>query len=201
MSRGRVSTYWERREKLRQERRTALIEQQREAERQRQEGEQNAHRQQIVASLQSIHDDNEADSQRDHAKQHHEHIWERRRFWLDVAAVLVAAFAAYILFGQLNAMNGQLGEMQAEQRPFIFVKQVSALPGTDQASKAPIWYFGFRWENSGNNPPKHLVLYLKCGTVKFGSEPAFNRQEIIATGFRVERLIGPKQDKTGGSCP
>jgi hypothetical protein len=50
------------------------------------------------------------------------HGGERRRFILDIAAVVVAAAAALFLWRQQLTMQGQLDEMQAEQRAWVYAE-------------------------------------------------------------------------------
>lgn len=80
------------------------------AERERSEADRHADRRAIIDALSTLN-----------ANDERRYRWERRRFALDVIAVIGAYIAAWFLFGQQRVLQGQLDETKLEQRPWVSV--------------------------------------------------------------------------------
>jgi hypothetical protein len=181
-----VAAYWKRREETRQKRRAAVIEDQRQAERERDKEQEHVHHEQIVATLERIHTQNENNANRQEAKNDRSHAWERRRFWLDVAAIIVAACAACLLLGQMNVLKGQLREMKTASGQTD--KSIAALEDQAKALKTA----QRAWISPGppDIPPnltdgKGEYTEIRLPFENMGNEPALKlREEIHVTTFK-----------------
>jgi hypothetical protein len=162
-----VPAYLKRRIQRLKEAKALLREQKRQTESKNRKAANDAYRDEVVSALQNIHNDNEVASKEQKAE------WERaaqrdsRRFWLDVAAIIVAAFGAFFLFKQQSIMQGQLDEMQADQRPWIRVELVPefSLAGVTKDQKGVARY--------GGGVP--MEIYLS----NVGHSPAFNIRPTV----------------------
>ena len=114
-----IPAYRKRRIEADKIRRTASIQQKTEAESKEQEARYNADRDHIISAIQNVGNQTDRAASKYEAHESRKIAWERCRLWLDVAAVIVAGLAAWFLLRQQNTMQGQLDEMQAEQRPWV----------------------------------------------------------------------------------
>jgi hypothetical protein len=79
----------------------------------------------LVSSLKSINNFEQQGAADEFSKRFDPKWWQDRRFKLDLVAVGVAALALVALFKQQNSMQGQLNEMETEQRAWIKVELVA----------------------------------------------------------------------------
>jgi hypothetical protein len=168
----RISAHWQRRVQAKEERWARAIEDQRKAEREWQERREHPERQQIVAALHRIDDHTHSYTEKRIAYAESSHRWERRRFWLDVAAIIVAAFGAYYLLKQQHTMQGQLDEMRAEQRAWMKVVVIEPFIRTDHMVADGLHF----WEDGA-----HALLGLHIVIKNMGNQPAFNVRVMIGT--------------------
>ena len=116
-----ISTYWQRGIEALEKVWTFVGREQGETERKEREAKNEANWQKVRDSIESISDEIRETAKQNQTNEDRKLHWERRRFWLDVGAVVVAACAALFLLGQQKGMKAQLDEMQYEQRAWIDV--------------------------------------------------------------------------------
>lgn len=146
-----IPAYRKRRIKADEERRARAIEKERKTERERHEGQEYSDRKQIVATFQRIDDEAKRYAEQQQTDTDRAQGWEWRKFWIDVAAVTAAFFAAFFFFRQLNIMKGQLDEMRNEQRPWVSAEAAIAAPLTFSKKIASTALL-VRLKNTGHTP-------------------------------------------------
>jgi hypothetical protein len=150
-----VPAYRKRRIEADKKRRAIVIQEQLQAERQRDKVNKHANSQEIITALQRINADQQAYGKQQQAEDNRRDARERRRFWLDVAALVIAGIAAFFLFRQQNVMQGTLDEMREEGRPWVqgTVDFVGPLIFDKDGARAPIKLL---LRNSGKSPAKNV---------------------------------------------
>jgi hypothetical protein len=147
-----IPAYWKRRIEADKIRWTSVINEQRNTEKERNEKQKQERCREIASSLQKIADSCNTYSDDSHSENNYRRAWERKRFRLDVAGVVVAGLAAAFLLWQQHTMQGQLNQMQADDRPWVSVEPAIS---------------GLTWDNEG----MHFVV--RYNLVNTGKSPAF----------------------------
>jgi hypothetical protein len=173
-----IPAYWKRRIQASKERRASILRDHTEGERERQEAKDDEYRKQIRDAIQNVSTHIDEAKHQYASDEQRKFIWERRRLWLDVSGIVVAAAAATFLLMQQHAMRGQLEEMQSEQRPWI---------GTTARPEGAITISG-QWIHP------EILIPIK----NFGHSPAFHvSSQTEAMGFEeaakdYANVKGPK---------
>jgi hypothetical protein len=81
--------------------------------------------------------------------------------YLELAAVVVAAIAACVLFGQMIAMQRQMGIMEADQRPWVGLNGID--PISDKADPNTIIAYMLEVKNGGKSPAMNAKIKIKGG--------------------------------------
>lgn len=170
-----VPAYWQSRIDRLQKARALLECQEREAEPEENPAAEQADENPIVTALKDIHNDNEITSTKQDVEWDRNDKRERRRFRLDVTAIVVAALAAVFLWRQQNIMQGQLYEMKAQRdmtvaqlranlrrENFSFSPfDVEHKPVTRAGQKILGWNVSPNWENVGQTDAVDVIAWFK----------------------------------------
>jgi hypothetical protein len=93
---------------------------------------------------------------------------------LELVAVIVAAIAACVLFGQMIAMQRQLGIMQADQRPWVGLNGID--PIADKADPTATLAYVLEVKNGGKSPAMNAKIKIKgapgdCSQISLPTQP------------------------------
>lgn len=137
---------------------------------------------------------------------------ERQKFCLELAGVigiyLAAGLAGYFAFGQTRVMRGQLDQMSADQRPWIYPRLSLAGPLTWAIGKQAQIRLFVSLKNAGHSPAKNVVLKFEAHPLT--KEIIFNsipEQERLCEAARKEadrdslsgRYLFPNEVDEGGA--
>jgi len=157
-----------------------------------------------IRKFQSAHQERaaKADKQRRAGIEERSHPIERRRFYLDVVAIGVAAAAAIFLLMQQNTMQGQLDEMRAEQRPWVFVSSITAATDLTWDKDGGYMEFNIFLKNSGHIPGTEVQIHYTTFPASLGVDPL--EAQKAACAYRPEEPPGdavfPGEDAKRGKA-
>lgn len=165
----RVIAYWKRRKEARKKRREAIIREQRKAERERHESQEHADNEQIIRALERISDQANTYTHQERTQNDRSEGWERRKFWLEIAAVIAAFIGAYILLFTLEeakrstaaaqqSANAATAQLEATDRPWIKAtpKAWSAVKFTPEGNMS--FSVTFDLTNVGHSVATHVTI-------------------------------------------
>jgi hypothetical protein len=206
-----IPTYRKRRVETDEVRRTAIIDHERQAKLERDEHQKQTNHQEIIRALQKVNEAQNAYANDRRTEDNRQEARERRRFWLDVAGVVVAAAAALFLLAQQHTMQGQLDEMQANStqiarasRPYLLFEPVTVtfsptipqLSGTDAFpnNAPPIpgrpFVFIFKFINYGATPA--IAFKAEYG-LEFPKIMEYSFRTMIPENFSYGYVVGSQK--------
>lgn len=149
-----ITTYWKRRIQPPKEWGTRILHHEGQSKREDGKTQNDSNWYRIISAIHDIANQNRIANQQNDSHNERHVAWERRRFYIDVAAILVAAFGAFYLFRQQVTMQGQLDEMRDEQRPWLSADVIisDTIVFDEMGIRVP---FGFVVKNTGKEPAFH----------------------------------------------
>jgi hypothetical protein len=158
-----VPAYWQRRMDRLRKGRAILADQEEGTQGNDYSGTKHPREDSIVTTLEQIHNDIRGAAEAQQAEWIRDASKKDRRFRLDIAAIVVAALGAGILWAQQTIMKGQLDEMQGEQRPWLSITGNPTV--TEPLSSDPNGLritITFLLKNSGKNPAVNAFVNLEA---------------------------------------
>ena len=143
------------------------------AEAERQKAADNAKNYEIIRSIYSIVRECQRSNNEERSRKQGDRFWEIAGvagLWLAAAVGITAIWYGThdaseqrrVMTEQLGTMRGQLDEMRAEQRPWLFAPEIALTERVRRDDNGILVSLGFKFTNSGHLPASNVYVHLSA---------------------------------------